>query len=161
MHELQPLLEKLNKKLKSIPISDLALFNTMMYETQSRHIKQTAVDDDLDNPTISFTRLIAEAYEITNAVIQEQGNHMRNSADTHRTVLACNVALVIKNVLNRPVTTTLNTNLSEKPKPKTALYSRLLGMTLNLADEVSVDMQKLMTAGIELSKDTTLPHLIK
>lgn len=158
MQELQPLLERLSKKLKSIPISDLALFNTMMHEIQSRYIKQTTADD---NPTISFTKLIDEAYENTKDVVQEQSNHMKNSTDKDRTVLACNVALVIEKILKLNVSTSLHTNLGVNPKPKNALYARLLDMTLKLADESSVDMQKLMAAGIALSKDRSLPHSIK
>ena len=158
MQELQLILEKLSKKLKSIPISDLAFFNMMMHEIQSRHLKQTIADD---NSTMSFNKLVDEAYECTEAVVKEQSNHMENSTDKYRTVLACNVALVIEKILKSRVSTTLHTNLGVNPKPETALYARLLDMTLKLADEPNVDMQKLMAAGITLSKDDSLPHSIK
>ncbi len=161
MKELQPLLTNLRDKLKSIPISDMALFNLKIREIHKKNIDYSLEPDEFEVSTVSFINFIKEAFEATEGVIQEINNHAEYSIDTHRTVLASNVALVIKNILKKNVATTPHTNLSIGHKPTTALYSQLLNMTLKLADEPSVDMQKLMAAGIELSKDSTLPHLIK
>ena len=160
MKELQPLFTNLRDKLKSIPISDMALFNLKIREIHKKNIDYSLEPDEFEVSTVSFINFIKEAFDATEGVIQEINNHAEYSIDTHRTVLASNVALVIKDVLNKSVVTTPHTNLGPNSKPTTALYSRLLDMTLKLADESSVDMQKLMTAGKKLSEDGTLPHLI-
>lgn len=157
----KPLLEIINI-FENTPPPYMAAFNSNLSLEQviNEGYEQSteACDKLVDIHTVKFEWLIKSAYKITTSMLDKKNSkRIKGSTDKHKTIVAYQVAKTIKNILKVTVSTTLDSSIKKNSKPTAALFCRLLRHTLGLANEYSYDMQELMSAGIELSKDTELP----
>lgn len=135
---------KLITILEDIPQTDLAGFELEMFANQPAE-------------SCSFRAQLKIAYKTAEAIMQTRSHHIKDSTNQYRTVAAYRVAKVIMNSLGKKVAMTLDSTLNKNSKPTSALYCRLLKMTLALANEQNFDVQKVMAAGITLLNDPDLP----
>jgi hypothetical protein len=161
MEKLQPKLMSLSKVFDEISYEQTSIFALTEFDLHMHAVQTLGMnrhgDNEIESSTTQFSKLVDEAYKATTEIIAQHDRHLTGSTDEYRTYAAREVVSVLVNVLNKKVVMTPCTAINLKSKPTTALYCRLLKMTLSLADDYNFDMQKLMTAGIDLSKDSTPP----
>lgn len=83
--------------------------------------------------------------------------HPHKAADAARNVLAYQVAVVFTEILKTKPSSTSEKQLKENKSRGGAAYARVLRATLKAASVVNFDPSPLITAGLRLLKDPTLP----
>lgn len=78
--------------------------------------------------------------------------------DFDRNVLACDVAVVLRDILKLKPASTRDTDINVTGKLGGAAYARTLRATLKVAGVTHVDIGPLIDAGLRLLSDETLPN---
>lgn len=149
---------ELLKIIEDANATELLPLNTEMYQLISQaYPKQCTCETDVEGQLSikHFLQLLKNATESVDSNCFKK----QDSTNKDRSVAAYNVARVLKETVGVKVTKTPSSDYdSKKSKPTTAVFSRVLQMTLGLVGDYSYDQQELIASGLKLLNDDTIPH---